>query len=614
MRHLERRLTTILSADVGDLARREDSDRLLLEIGERHAAVVEPLLKRAGGRLVNVGGSGFLAEFGSVVNAVTFAVDLQQAMEERNAARGEHLGVRYRIGINLWDMVVSENDVVGDGVNVAVRLHGLAEPGGIRISETVHQHVHRQLPLVYEEAGSHQLKESPGLIATYRVRAQRYDQRRLATGAFQSSIAVLPFANLSGDPEQNYFSDGFTEGVSARLSKISALFVVYRGLDFITRGASESLSELAVKLGVQYLLQGSVRRTDDEVLVTAQLVDGHVNKPVWSRRYDCSFAGVFDVQDSISRDIVDALRLKSLPEERATLNQRVTHDSEAYRFYLMGRSYFHRGHTRRFLRLAWQMFQRAVDIEPDYAAAHAGIADCCAHLLEAGDFSVSVDEIFLHSERALSLDASLAEAHASRGLALYTIGKYEDAGECFEQAITLQPDLFDAYYFYGRNCFNLGQFSRAADFFGQAAKLRKDDFRSLGMQSMCYESMAQLGEARTAARSALARTEAAVAQRSDEADALSFGAGLLAFLGEYKRTRDWAERASMIEPDDFYINYNVACALAILGAKEEALDRLERIMQPPTPRSQHEHMVHDSDLDGLREHPRYLKLLKRLGL
>lgn len=331
--------------------------------------------------------------------------------------------------------------------------------------------------------------------------------------------------------------------------------MVSRGLDFITRGVSQSLSDLAVELGVQYVLQGSVMRRDDAVLVTAQLIDGHLNKTLWSRRYDCSFAGVFDVQDRIARDVVDELRLTLLPEERANLSQRVTYDSEAYRFYLMGRSYSHRGHTRRFLRLARQMFQRAVDIEPDYAAAHAGIADCCSHLLEAGDFSVSTEEIFRHSEHALSLDATLAEAHASRGLALYTIGHYEEAGACFDQAISLQPDLFEAYYFYGRNCFNLGEFSKAADLFGQAAKLRKDDFRSLGLQAMCYESLAQLGDARTAARSALARTEAAVAQRPDEADALSFGAGLLAFLGEYKRTKDWAERASIIEPDDFYINY-----------------------------------------------------------
>lgn len=182
--------------------------------------------------------SGFRAEFGSVVNALTFAVELQQAMEERNAVQGENLCVRYHAGINLWDMVVSENDVVGDGVNVAVRLHGLAKPGGIRISETVHQHVHRQLPLVYEEAGSHQLKESPGLIATYRVTAARDSPRRLATGAFQPSLAVLPFANLSGDPEQNYFSDGFTEGISATLSKISTFFFVSRGLDSITRVVS----------------------------------------------------------------------------------------------------------------------------------------------------------------------------------------------------------------------------------------------------------------------------------------------------------------------------------------------------------------------------------------
>lgn len=221
---MERRLTTILSADVGDLSNRENTARLSSEIEDRRVKIVKPLLKRSGGRFVTLRASGFLAEFGSVVNAVTFAVDLQQAMEECNSGKEEDHSVRYRIGINLWDMLVSGNDVVGDGVNVAVRLHDLAEPGGIRISETVHQHVHRQLPLVYEDAGRHQLKESPGLIPTYRVTAERENAHRHAAGSFRASLAVLPFANLSGDPELNYFSDGFTEGISATLSKISAPF------------------------------------------------------------------------------------------------------------------------------------------------------------------------------------------------------------------------------------------------------------------------------------------------------------------------------------------------------------------------------------------------------
>ncbi|MCX7349612.1 MAG: adenylate/guanylate cyclase domain-containing protein, partial [Alphaproteobacteria bacterium] len=180
-------------------------------------------------------------------------------------------------------------------------------------------------------------------------------------------------------------------------------------------------------------------------------------------------------------------------------------------------------------------------------------------------------------------------------------------------AIALKPDLFEAYFFYGRNCFNRGQYRKAADLFGKAAEFKNDDFRSLGLQAMCFQSLGKPEEARRAAKAALVRTEAAVADRPDDADALAFGAGLLAVLGENDRTRDWAERASIIEPDDFYMHYNIACAYAILGETELALDRLERIMGPSTLRSLQEFMLHDSDLDVLRDNPRFQDILKTLG-
>ena len=216
-------------------------------------------------------------------------------------------------------------------------------------------------------------------------------------------------------------------------------------------------------------------------------------------------------------------------------------------------------------------------------------------------------------DRAIALRPDHAESHSNKGNALTALRKPALALPCFERAIALKPDLFEAYFFYGRNCFNRGQYAKAAELFGKAADFKLDDFRSLGLQSMCFQSLGKLEEARASAKAALARTEAAVAERPDDADALAFGAGLLAALGENDRTRDWAERASIIEPDDFYMHYNIACAYAILGEKELALDRLERIMGPSTLRSLQEFIMHDSDLDVLREHPRFVALLKRLG-
>lgn len=613
---MERRLTTILSADVAGYSRLMERDEAgtLAELMARQSAIIDPLIAKAGGRIVKTLGDGFLAEFGSVVNAVAFAAEMQQASEARNANLQDDRRMSFRIGINLSDVIVEQNDVYGDGVNVASRLQAIAEPGSIFVSETVYQQVNRQLPLVFEDAGKRQLKDTSGLTQAWRVAGNTLNQpKRRSNGEHQASIAVLPFVNMSGDPEQDYFSDGITEDIITDLSKISALFVVSRNTAFTYKGSSEDLDRVASRLGVQYLLEGSVRKVNDRVRITAQLIDGRTNGHVWAERYDRKFEDIFELQDDISHAIVDALRLKMLPQERETISQRPTYNSEAYRFYLMGRSFFHRGHTRRFLRLAKQMFQRALDIEHDYAAAHAGIADCNSHLLDAGDTSITTNEIFEQSERALTIDANLAEAHASKGLALYTAGRYEEAEASFERALSLKPDLFEAYFFYGRNCFNRGQYGKAADLFGKAAQVKSEDFRALGLQSMCFQSLGRLEDMRAAAKAALARTEAAVAERPDDADALAFGAGLLAALGENDRTRDWAERASIIEPDDFYMHYNIACAFAILGETELAMDRLERIMGPSTLRSLQEYMLHDSDLDVLRDHPRFADILKKLG-
>ncbi|WP_373503342.1 tetratricopeptide repeat protein, partial [Aestuariivirga sp.] len=436
--------------------------------------------------------------------------------------------------------------------------------------------------------------------------------RKRGAGTHEASIAVLPFVNMSGDPEQEYFSDGITEDIITDLSKISALFVVSRNTAFTFKGQNVDIDQVANRLGVQYILEGSVRKINDRVRITAQLIDGRTNGHVWAERYDRKFEDIFELQDDISRAIVSALRLRMLPQELEVITQRPTANTEAYRYYLMGRGFFHRGQTKRYLRLAKQMFSRALDIDPDYAAAHAGIADCNSHLLDAGDTTITVQEILEQSERALDLDATLAEAHASKGLALYTAGRYGEAEASFERAIQLKPELFEAYLFYGRNCFNRGQYEKAAELFGKAADFKNDDFRALGLQSMCYQSLGRKEEMIASARRSLTRAEAAIAERPDDADALAFGAGLLALLGETDRTRDWAERATIIEPDDFYMHYNLACAFAILGQKDLALDRLERIMKPNAITSLREFMLHDSDLDILRDHPRYLDIVKRL--
>jgi adenylate cyclase len=614
---LERRLTTILSADIAGYTRLMEMDEAgtLAELMARQVSLVEPLLEKGGGRIIKMLGDGFLAEFPSVVNAVHFAIDLQTSAESRNEELPDEQRMRFRIGINLSDVIADENDVYGDGVNVASRLQGLAEPGGICISETVHQHVHRHMSYNFEDMGKRQLKNISGNVQAWRVRSNTAStpaaRRRLA-GSHQASIAVLPFVNMSGDPEQEYFSDGITEDIITDLSKISALFVTSRNTAFTFKGQHVDIDQVANRLGVQYVLEGSVRKSKDRVRITAQLIDGRTNGHVWAERYDRNFEDIFELQDDISRSIVSALRVRILPGELENLTQKPTANTEAYRYYLMGRGFFHRGHTKRYMKLAKQIFAKALAIDPNYAAAHAGIADCNSHLLDGGDTSITFGEILKQSELALGIDPTLAEAHASKGLALYTAGRYAEAEDSFITAMRMKPELFEAYLFYGRNCFNRGDYAKAAELFGKAAEYKSDDFRALGLQSMCFGSLGMQEEAIIATRRSLERAEKAVAERPDDADALAFGAGLLAQLGEAERTKDWAERAVIIEPDDHIMHYNLACAFTLLGEKDLAMDRLEQALGPNSLKSLKEFMLNDSDLDVLRDHPRYAGLISRL--
>jgi len=613
---VERRLTTILAADVVGYSRlmAEDENATLQELKERKVMLVEPLLQKYAARVIKDIGDGFLAEFSSVVNAVHFAIDLQAACESRNVSVDDERQMRYRVGINLSDVIADANDVYGDGVNIASRLEGIAEPGGICISDTVYQHVRRHLAYSFEDLGRKHLKNISGEVQAYRVVTNSITQaqRRKSSASHQASIVVLPFNNMSGDPAQDYFSDGVTEDIITDLSKVSALFVVARNTAFTFKGMNVEVDQVAHRLGVQYVLEGSVRKSLERVRINAQLIDGRTGGHVWAERYDRAAKDIFDLQDEISHAIVEALRLKLLPGEIENITQRQTGNPEAYRFYLMGRAFFHRGHTKRMLRLARNMFTKALEFDKSYARAMAGIADCNSHLLDAGDSSITTDEVLKQSEQALAIDPSLAEAHSSRGLALYTAGRYAEAEQSFQTALDLVPDLFEAKLFYGRNCLNQQNFEKAADLFRQAAAHKQDDFRALGLESMCYQSMGRRNESIATARAALARAEKAVADRPDDADALAFGAGLLAALGEADRTRDWADRAALIEPDDTHLHYNLACAYATLGDVERSLDRLEQAMSSNALESLQEYMKNDSDLDIVRSHPRYQALLERV--
>jgi adenylate cyclase len=427
------------------------------------------------------------------------------------------------------------------------------------------------------------------------------------------SIGVLPFANIGGDPEEEYFADGLTEDIITDLSRVSALFVAARHTVFTFKSRSVGVQQAARELNVSHVLESSVRKAGGRVRITARLVDGATGDHLWAHRYDRSLDDIFALQDEIRESIVDILKVKLLPEELEGITSQSTASVDAYQYYLMGRSFYLRGIDHHSLRIAREMFAKAVEIDPRYARAYAGIAICESYL-SMGDPNATYESSLANSLRALELDPQLAEAYAVKGLALYADGRYAEATVEFERALRLGPDLFETHFFYARNCRLQGLHEQAAALFKRAATLRPNDFRSLGLLSEAYKALGRREDLVIAARQCLERVEAEIEAHPDNAGALAFGSAALAELGQPAHAKEWAIRSYMIAPDDYLAHYNVARTHAILGEPEAALDWLERAFCSSVvwQRRLALWMRSDGDIDPLRGHSRFHPLMQRL--
>jgi adenylate cyclase len=425
--------------------------------------------------------------------------------------------------------------------------------------------------------------------------------------AERPSIVVLPFNNMSGDAEQEYFSDGITEDIITDLSKVSGLFVVARNTAFTYKGKAVRVQDVSQELGVRYVLEGSVRKAGSRVRVTGQLIDGNDGGHVWADRFDRDLTDIFAIQDEITHAIVEQLKVKLLPQERQSIAQAPTDNIEAYTYYLRGRQFLHR-HSKSYYQLARRMFAKAVELDPMYARAYAGIADCDSFLFLHYHVDVPIDGILATSAQALALDPDLAEAHASRGLALSLAQRDEEASSEFEQAIRLDPSSFEAHYFFGRACFAKNRMQRAAQLFERAAVLKPDDYQAVAMLLMIYHTLGREAEIPVAARKVVEIAERELTLHPENPRPAYLGAGALLKLGERDRAKDWLARATAIDPDDILTQYNVACVYTLMGDYDRAFDLLESLL----PHANHETkswIKHDSDFDALRTQARYSNVL-----
>ncbi len=617
---VERRLAAILAADVVGYSRlmEANEERTLRALKTHLREFFDPTIARHKGRIFKVMGDGILVEFASVLDAVRSAVDIQRGMPKRNAGTPEDRHIRFRIGINVGDVIIDGDDVFGDGVNLAARLEALAWPGGIACSAIVREQTGNQLELEFLDQGEQILKNIKRPIRVYIVDLAQIDPDLAVEGPARESkhgsldkpsVAVLPFGNLSNDPEQEFFSDGITEDIITDLSQASGLFVIARNTVFTYKGTAVDVAQVSKRLGVSHVLEGSVRKVGQRVRINAQLIDGATGGHVWAERFDRDLTDIFELQDEITRKIVEALKVQLLPEERSAIKKAPTGNVEAYTYHLRGREFLNR-HMKRYYRLARQMFAKAAELDPAYAGAIAGIAICDTYLHRGGDSTISIDEVLTNSAKAMDLDPGLAEAHVSRGFALGSFERHGEAEIAFKAALDLDPMLPEANYFYGDFCLALGRYDRAAELFERAAELQPEDFHSLSMLSNCYEALGRQRDAEKANRHAADRAERVFQSQPENATAAVFAALTLARRGARARAKTLLDMALATESNDPSIDYNAACAFARLGDNDRAIGLLEQAF--PIILFHKTWVREDPDLAPLQDLPRFQALLEKL--
>ncbi len=455
---VQRKLAAILVADVAGYSQLmgQDDEGTLAALTAHRTELIEPCISEHRGRDVKTTGDGLLVEFASVVDAVRCAVASQQGMAERNTDIPKDRRIEFRIGINFGDVIVQDDDVYGDGVNVAARLEGLAEPGGITISDRVYADVRGKVDVGFEDQGNQNLKNITEAVRVYRVVIGDDETLPAMTAKYESlalpnkpSIAVLPFQNMSGDPEQEFFADGMAEDIITGLSRYRWFFVIARNSSFTYKGRTVDVTQVAQELSVRYVLEGSVRKADNRVRVTSQLIDAVTGHHIWAERYDRELNDIFDLQDEITQTIVTAIEPELGVVERERARRKPPDSLDAWDLYQRGLWYLLEDVKRDGLAEARMLFQRACELDPGFAVAHAELA--YTHVAEiirglTDDPKASLDRATDSAERAVALDARDPVARCALGRVFIFRQAYERAIAEMEAALGLNSSFDRAYY------------------------------------------------------------------------------------------------------------------------------------------------------------------------
>ena len=558
---MQRRLAAILAADVVGYSRLMDEDEAgtLAALKEHRSALIDPAIARHNGRMVKLMGDGALVEFASVVDAITCAAEIQEAMIGRNEGVAEARRIIFRIGINLGDVIVEGDDIYGGGVNVASRLEGLAEPGGICLSGTAYDTAHDKLDVAFESLGEQRMKNIDQPVRTYRVvLGGESGPGGSAAGPSPAlapalelpdkpSLAVLPFANMSAEPDQDFFADGISEDIITEISKFRSLFVIARNSSFAFKGQSVDVKEVSAKLGVRYIVEGSVRRAGGRVRITAQLIDAVEDNHIWAERYDRNLEDIFAVQDEVTRAIVSAIEPQLASSERQRARRKPTENLGAWECYQRGLWHLHQYRAEDNPE-ALSFLERAIDLDPTFASAHAGLAFALYYHVILGfseDRPGDLARAFAAGTTAVRLDENDPFAYVALGRVHTARGEHTEAIESCDRAIALNPSYASAHFGRAHSLWMSGRPGEAVLSHDEAMRLSPRDSLLWGFRAskaIALILLERYEEALDFARQAQRQPNAAIWAFMPEVS-------VLGLMGRIDEARAALERVRRLKPD-----------------------------------------------------------------
>jgi TolB-like protein/class 3 adenylate cyclase len=559
--HLERRLAAILAADIAGSCRLIgiDEEGTLAQLKALRKTLFDPKIAEHHGRVVKNTGDGALVEFASVVDAVRGAVEIQRGMAEQNIDVPQVKRIEFRIGIHIGDIIIEDDDFFGDGVNIAVRLEGIAEPGGICISDDARRQIRGKVDIAFDDMGPQVLKNIAEPMRAWRVRIADEAASAVQSGSSQieqalalpdkPSIAVLPFENMSGDPEQEYFADGMVEDIITALSRIRWLFVIARNSSFTYKGKPVDIKQVGRELGVRYVLEGSVRKANNRIRVRGQLIDATSGNHIWADRFEGEFEDVFQLQDQVTESVVGAIAPKLEQAEIERSRRKPTENLQAYDYYLRGVSCLYR-YSKEANEQGLKLFLKAIELEPDFASAFAQAANCYVQRKANGwsvDRKSDAHQAGLFARKALELakDDPIVLAHSGMALA-FVAGHLEEGAAYLKKATDLDANLALGWSYRGLTSNYLGK-AGAIEQFHQAIRLSPLDPR-------IFVSFSGL-------------------------------ATNYFFAGNYDEASEWADKAQRESPNHLFCRRIAMACQAMSGRVDEAREACSRVMKmDPTQR------------------------------